>query len=454
MDVWDVEGAWSEGGPIYARMYRRGAVLRARRRFLEAALAFAQLARLWPESRAALHAGLALRQAGRGELALKVFALYARDHPADRLGWIGLGAGLAAAGRPEEAAVALGRALRLKDSALVRRGYLECLHRAGRSAEARAEGHEILKEAHRAATTAFLCSPLAKLALRPVPGRGFDPDHPGRNVISYAVPGRDGALLSGAIENARRIGRIYPGWTGWFYCAPSVPPEVRATLRAEGARVIVMARPGDRKQAAAWRLQVSDAPGVNVFLCRDVESCPTELEYLAVRQWLVSDKHFHVMRGDPRHLDLMRGGLWGGVAGRLPPIPHLLAAAEGMDGTVPGATSFVSRTVWPMIQHDVLVHDSAFGFRETRAFPCAARWPEDQPGAELPKVGAPLGKLPPWQEMVSPGPRQHRIRLGAGVGTFADATPGVTSGATSGWGTAPGMAAGVARDTAPGAAAR
>jgi hypothetical protein len=57
---------------------------------------------------------------------------------------------------------------------------------------------------------------------------------------------------------------------------------------------------------------------------RDADSVLNLRERLAVDDWLASGRWFHIMRDWWSHTDLVLAGMWGGVAGVLPP-----CAADG-----------------------------------------------------------------------------------------------------------------------------
>ncbi len=61
------------------------------------------------------------------------------------------------------------------------------------------------------------------------------------------------------------------------------------------------------------------------------------------------------------HTDLLLAGMWGGVGGILPPPAALLRGFKGWRvETNHIDQDFLSETVWPIVRHDVLIHDSVF----------------------------------------------------------------------------------------------
>ena len=50
---------------------------------------------------------------------------------------------------------------------------------------------------------------------------------------------------------------------------------------------------------------------MNIFISRDLDSCMTVRETAAVKEWLDSDKTFHIMRDHPDHVSNIIAGMWG-----------------------------------------------------------------------------------------------------------------------------------------------
>jgi hypothetical protein len=124
------------------------------------------------------------------------------------------------------------------------------------------------------------------------------------------------------------------------------------------------------KYGTFWRFLVAEDPDIDRYLVRDCDSVVNVRERLAVDEWIESGKHFHVMRDNYTHCELVLAGLWGGVAGALPGIGRSFCAYVEKD--------FVRRTfdqdflrdiVWPTIRQSVLTHDSQFAFGNRRDFP-------------------------------------------------------------------------------------
>ena len=111
---------------------------------------------------------------------------------------------------------------------------------------------------------------------------------------------------------------------------------------------------------------------------RDADSVVNVRECVAVEEWLASDRHFHVMRDNYEHGELILAGMWGGVRGALPPIGPWAQQYLASRTDLPGRTAdqeFLRSQLWPTIRTSVMTHDSQFSFGERRDFPAVGRLP-------------------------------------------------------------------------------
>lgn len=379
--------------PPVKEIRRMARDLRAEGRFLDAAKVYGVAAKCDPDGNAGLFMAYSLRDAGDDLTARRAFEHYALHHPADFDGHVALGLFLKQRGEYEAAIAPLRMALHLREDIATRNTYISCLGRSGHQEDARREGLTNLRDKHRHALDCARQSPFAQAGLKPG-GRGFDPEHPERNIIAFSLWGDRPEYVTGAIVNAQIAKHLYLRWTARFYCDRSVPADAIEALKAYGAQVVMMDDPDLAGLRPMWRFFVSDDPGVNVFVCRDADSRLNAKELLAVSDWLGSGKRFHVMRDHVLHHELILAGMWGGTAGVLPNIRDYLLGAKGYHDNRFMDQAFLGEQVWPMILDDVRVHDSVFGFPEAAGFPA---------GYELPgaiHVGGGVKRMPHWAKLI------------------------------------------------------
>ncbi|WP_279452164.1 tetratricopeptide repeat protein [Aeromonas dhakensis] len=181
------------------------------------------------------------------------------------------------------------------------------------------------------------------------------------DVIAFSLWGSAPRYLRGAIDNVLAAAYLYPGWRVRFYVDESVPAELLAALRELGAELLLQPAGQSLRRCLCWRFQVANDPRVGRFLVRDVDSVPGVRERLAVQEWLASTRWFHIMRDWWSHTDLVLAGMWGGVAGVLPPLAPLLEAYQPDVMETPNIDQwFLRDRLWGYLSQSCLVHDRCF----------------------------------------------------------------------------------------------
>jgi hypothetical protein len=259
-----------------------------------------------------------------------------------------------AAGAAEfERALALG-----SESTNVLSGLCRALSVLGRHEDAVVHGRKALELKDRRFGNR---PPLATVPRTPPPS--FDPSDRSRNVIAYALWGRNPRYLLPLLENLRTLIHLFPAWTIRVYVDDSVPDDFRQRLENGRAQVVVREH-GDGLPPARkllWRFEVLSDPTVRRFLVRDADSLLTVKERVAVDAWLASGKYFHVMRDFHTHTDLVLAGMWGGVGGVLPPLQTLVDKFKPW--RIENAhidQDLLTVTAWSTIKQSCLIHDSVF----------------------------------------------------------------------------------------------
>jgi len=191
------------------------------------------------------------------------------------------------------------------------------------------------------------------------------------NIIAFSLFGGNSKYCEPAVLNVQEQPLIYPHWVCRFYVDGSVPDHVISRLRAGGGQVVPVAGAAAQWPGPMWRFLALADPSAHRILFRDADSVISRREAAAVAQWLSSGKRFHVMRDDGSHTALLAAGLWGVVAGSLPPLEQLmerfmstpLASRHFAD------QDFLRQYVWPYARTSLMQHDAMFGFMNALPFP-------------------------------------------------------------------------------------
>jgi len=286
-----------------------------------------------------------------------------------------LGGALREIGRDAEALPVLQKAVALapKD-ATAAANLATVLFRLGRRDDALSEGRRVLalKDAQAAARG---ITPIDPQTVTVPP---FRSDQPARNIVAFSLWGDGDEYLAGALENARLMPKVYPGWTARFYVDATVPEPVVKALEAQAAQIVRRPTPTQSVRAAFWRFEAANDPDIDRFLCRDCDARLNPREAAAVADWIAEGSAFHIMRDSPAHLELILAGMWGGVAGVLPDIAPLIEPLLSRYGGRWADQVFLRDEIWPRIRNISLAHDSTFSFGQARSFPEGSALPAGQ----------------------------------------------------------------------------
>jgi hypothetical protein len=201
------------------------------------------------------------------------------------------------------------------------------------------------------------------------------------NIIAFSLFGGDSKYCETAILNVQDQPDVYSDWVCRFYVDGTVPENVISRLQKGGAQVVSVDGPAAQWPGEMWRFLALNDPQAHRILFRDADSLISRREANAVGQWLTSGKRFHMMRDIGSATELMLAGLWGVVAGSLPPLEQLMQRFM----SAPLASRhfadqyFLRQYVWPYARASLMQHDSIFGFLGGIPFPDGAR-PDDLHG--------------------------------------------------------------------------
>ncbi|XP_069945653.1 uncharacterized protein [Cherax quadricarinatus] len=170
----------------------------------------------------------------------------------------------------------------------------------------------------------------------------------GQRVVSLSLYGHNPEYWRGLNDIITQVGRVYPGWRVRLYTDPRgrgriLCPLLHAHAHFDVCDITRLPPPlGDLSAVnpMMWRVAPLGDVQVTVLQLRDTDSMIIQREVDAVRDWLSSDKQFHIMRDHPNHDFALMGGLWGVRWDPDPTEP----AARNQD---PSAISLAGRSQYP-----------------------------------------------------------------------------------------------------------
>jgi len=188
-------------------------------------------------------------------------------------------------------------------------------------------------------------------------------------VISFSLWGTGSQYLIGALKNADLALNLYPDFECWFYIhRPTVPQEIISQLSVK-PNVKIFIRDGDlnTSKPMMWRFEAIDNPDVEIMMSRDTDTRILSREVLAVREWINSDKLFHIMRDHPHHGNNIMGGMFGIKKGCVVNWGNLINECV-QQGQRDYDQNFLANIIYPLVIDNSMIH-ATFHRNESHAKP-------------------------------------------------------------------------------------
>lgn len=195
-----------------------------------------------------------------------------------------------------------------------------------------------------------------------------------KRVVAFSLWGDCDKYLVGAVENAKLMPTIYPGWEAWFY----VPCTDDSNIKLE--RTICEITSLGAK-TACWlpdipgmyqRFIVADDPTVEYFAVRDADSRLSLREKAAVDQFIASGRILHSCRDHVAHCRGLNGGLWSARGGCLPHMETLIREwlkKLNRPFEYNDDQEFLGRYIWTRFSMHSMQHDSCCNYQDSLPFP-------------------------------------------------------------------------------------
>ena len=177
-----------------------------------------------------------------------------------------------------------------------------------------------------------------------------------KNVVAYSLWGDAPIYWIGAVRNIEQVKNYFPGWICRFYIDNSCDEELIKTIKGDNVEVVLVDSK-DSFHGMFWRFWASEEEETDVFLSRDCDSRFSDREVTAIKEWLSSNKDFHIMRDHPYHGVPILGGMWGCRNGLMKEIglSKLIEQwgkyeRKGID------QEFLGKFVYPLVKDKALEH--------------------------------------------------------------------------------------------------
>jgi hypothetical protein len=192
-----------------------------------------------------------------------------------------------------------------------------------------------------------------------------------KSIVAYSLWGNNPMYWCGALRNIEQVKEYFPGWICRFYIDKNSDQNLIETIKGDNVEVILV-ESKDSFHGMFWRFWASEDEEVDIFLSRDCDSRLSDREVSAIKEWLNSDKDFHIMRDHPYHQVPILGGMWGCRNGLMRKINLSEKINQWGKYERKGIDQdFLGQVIYPIVKDNSFEH-SEFGLNyggETRPFP-------------------------------------------------------------------------------------
>ncbi len=183
-----------------------------------------------------------------------------------------------------------------------------------------------------------------------------------KKIISFSLYGSHPVYTYGAIENAILAKELYPGWICRFYYNDTVPEKIITALKSLNCELVLM-KTHKGSANMSWRFIPLFESDVDIVIIRDSDSRLNIREVDAVKEWLLSDKNFHIMRDHYWHGVIILGGMFGC---RNKILTELKSSFESFDfaNQTTVDQQFLAKDIYPFVTklNTIYSHDERFNY--------------------------------------------------------------------------------------------
>ena len=202
----------------------------------------------------------------------------------------------------------------------------------------------------------------------------------GKNLISFSLYGHKARYCETAVLNCQAARLHFPEFICRFHVDESVPRHVLERLQLLGAELLLIKGRIASFPKTFWRFLAMDDAQADIVLVRDADSIVDAREAQCVKEWISSDKPFHIIRDDCCHTELIHAGLFAARSGIVSQLEQRIASFLSLPQSQPiGRYSdqlFLRTCIWPIVRDHAVTHDRIYGYgTDVRATPpeiCAA----------------------------------------------------------------------------------
>jgi hypothetical protein len=115
------------------------------------------------------------------------------------------------------------------------------------------------------------------------------------NVVSFSIIDADEEKHQIAVENAKLVSKLFPGWKGHFYVPSDLPESIKEQISAQENCSVYMIEQNDDAIRDTWSFMPLGQPNVvSSFIARRGDQLITDEDVQQVKAWMESPFQFSV----------------------------------------------------------------------------------------------------------------------------------------------------------------
>lgn len=181
-----------------------------------------------------------------------------------------------------------------------------------------------------------------------------------KHIVSISSYGTSPRYIVGAHRQYELAKKFYPGWEFRAYV------DDPSNYNMPGAKVIQV---NDGSHGVFWRFQPMFEDDTNIVIVRDADGRISQREFMAVKEWIDSDKKFHVYRDHEAHYEFPVIACAFGYKGKLPIQLHsIMREFATKTNYYTNDQVYLRDFLWQYVKNDAMIHSMREGwFGETRS---------------------------------------------------------------------------------------
>ena len=219
-----------------------------------------------------------------------------------------------------------------------------------------------------------------------------------KRVFSFSLYGHDEAYMHAALRIASETKEKFPGYLPRFYVSQEIDEGLVTQLQDIGSEIIRKERKHDGIEGMYWRFLAANDPEVEMAMIRDIDTLFTIRDQQVQKEWLESNKDYHIVRDNPKFLSIeVPGCFWSCRGRKIPQIGAMIEdwCTDRFAYSFGADQDFLAHRVYPKMRHSLYVHTSYVAYIGERYHPTPPHHPDIIPNCLGAKETEPIQD--PWQ---------------------------------------------------------